>query len=80
MSVHHEARRGFSQGAEAYERGRPAYPEEAVRWLVRQLALRPDRVVVDVGAQGTIARLFPYDLIAKIRLKRRFSAEDAEEG
>ncbi len=50
MSVHHEARRGFSQGAEAYERGRPAYPPEAVRWLVQQLALRRDRVAVDVGA------------------------------
>jgi SAM-dependent methyltransferase len=50
MSIHDEARRGFGQGAEAYERGRPGYPAEAIRWLWEQLGLGPGRTVVDVGA------------------------------
>jgi SAM-dependent methyltransferase len=50
MSIHEEARRGFEQGADAYERGRPGYPPKAVRWLERRLELGPGRTVVDVGA------------------------------
>jgi SAM-dependent methyltransferase len=50
MSIHDEARRGFGQGAEAYERGRPGYPARAIRWLERRLELGPGRTVVDVGA------------------------------
>lgn len=50
MSIHHEAGRGFQQGAEAYERGRPGYPPEAVEWLQRELALGPGRTVLDVAA------------------------------
>jgi SAM-dependent methyltransferase len=38
--------RSFGSVADAYERGRPGYPEEAVRWLVGD----EPRVVVDVGA------------------------------
>ena len=50
MSVHGEAARGFGQGAEAYERGRPGYPDEAVQWLCRELELGPGRTVLDVAA------------------------------
>jgi SAM-dependent methyltransferase len=50
VSIHEQARRGFQQGAAAYERGRPSYPSEAVAWLVRELGLRPGRTVLDVGA------------------------------
>jgi SAM-dependent methyltransferase len=50
MSIHEEARRGFGQGAAAYERGRPGYPEAAVRWLGERLALGSGRTVIDVGA------------------------------
>jgi len=48
----------FSDVAEAYERGRPGYPDEAVRWL----AGGEPRDVVDLGAgtgkltQGLVAR------------------------
>ncbi|WP_235619310.1 class I SAM-dependent methyltransferase [Embleya scabrispora] len=38
--------RSFGAAADAYERGRPSYPPEAVAWLVPQDA----RTVVDVGA------------------------------
>lgn len=36
--------------ADAYERGRPTYPAEAVRWLIDALRLGVGRVLVDVGA------------------------------
>jgi SAM-dependent methyltransferase len=50
MTVREEAARGFQQGADAYERGRPGYPPEAVEWLVRELDLGPGRTVLDVAA------------------------------
>jgi SAM-dependent methyltransferase len=50
MGIHDEAWRGFGQGADAYERGRPGYPDKAVRWLQRRLELGPGRTVLDVGA------------------------------
>jgi SAM-dependent methyltransferase len=50
MSIHEEARRGFGQGADAYERGRPGYPPEAIEWLVDQLRLSRGRTLLDVGA------------------------------
>lgn len=50
MVVHRDERRGppssFAKVADAYERGRPGYPEEAVRWLAGD----PPCDVVDLGA------------------------------
>lgn len=50
MAIHESASRGFQRGADAYERGRPSYPREALDWLFAQLDLRPGRTVLDVGA------------------------------
>ncbi len=50
MAIHESARRGFQRGADAYERGRPSYPREALGWLFAQLDLRSGRTVLDVGA------------------------------
>ena len=50
MSIREEAARGFQQGADAYERGRPGYPPEAVKWLWQELRLGPGRTVLDVAA------------------------------
>ncbi len=50
MAIHESASRGFQRGADAYERGRPSYPREALDWLFAQLDLRPRRTVLDVGA------------------------------
>lgn len=50
MSIHREAARGFEQGADAYERGRPGYRGEVAEWLVKQLELAPGRTVLDVAA------------------------------
>jgi SAM-dependent methyltransferase len=58
VDVHPLALVGFAASAEAYARGRPGYPVEAVAWLARRLALGPGRTVVDLGAgTGKLSRL-----------------------
>jgi ubiquinone/menaquinone biosynthesis C-methylase UbiE len=53
----HHAAPSFARAADAYERARPGYAPEAAAYLVRELDLRPGRVVVDVGAgTGKLAR------------------------
>jgi SAM-dependent methyltransferase len=59
MVVHRDERRGppssFAEVADAYERGRPGYPEEAVRWLAGDAPCD----VVDLGAgTGKLTRGF----------------------
>jgi SAM-dependent methyltransferase len=46
-SIHRAAAVGFARSAEAYERGRPSYPDDAVDRLVAAL---PGREVVDLAA------------------------------
>ncbi len=49
---------GFGAGAEAYERGRPSYPEDLVAFVADRLALGPGRRVVDLAAgTGKFTRL-----------------------
>jgi SAM-dependent methyltransferase len=50
VSVPEEAARGFQQGADAYERGRPGYDPAVVKWLWQELRLEPGRTVLDVAA------------------------------
>ena len=50
MGIDSTAAKGFSAGAGAYERARPAYPPEAVRHLIRRLAIGPFSRVLDLGA------------------------------
>ena len=50
MTVHPEAARGFSAGADAYDRGRPSYPVEAIDLIVRELGLAAGRRALDLGA------------------------------
>ena len=42
--------RSFESAAAEYERHRPEYPEEALRWAAEQLGLVPGARVLDVGA------------------------------
>lgn len=57
MTVH-DAARGFEAAADAYERGRPAYPEAAVDLLARALPLGAATCLLDVGAgTGKLSRL-----------------------
>ena len=48
--VHAAASAGFERAADAYERGRPHYPDAAIEWLWNALELSPSATVVDVGA------------------------------
>lgn len=48
--IHHAAASGFQAGAEAYDRGRPGYPEEAVAYLVDALRIGSSSTVLDLGA------------------------------
>jgi SAM-dependent methyltransferase len=55
--VHRAAATGFARSVEAYERGRPEYPPEAIAYLQRALDLRPQRTVVDLAAgSGKLTR------------------------
>ncbi len=58
MSVNPTAASGFDSGAEAYERGRPSYPDEAISHLVDVLGLAPGKRVLDLAAgTGKMTRL-----------------------
>jgi ubiquinone/menaquinone biosynthesis C-methylase UbiE len=55
--VHRAAATGFACSVEAYERGRPDYPPEAIAHLQRELDLRSGRTVVDLAAgSGKLTR------------------------
>lgn len=52
------ASEGFGSAAEAYERGRPSYPDDLVAWLVERLGVAPGRAVLDLAAgTGKLTRL-----------------------
>ncbi|MGH2742491.1 MAG: class I SAM-dependent methyltransferase [Thermoleophilaceae bacterium] len=53
--IHRAAAEGFSRSAEAYDRGRPRYPKEAVALVVSRLP--PDAAVLDLAAgTGVLTR------------------------
>ncbi len=68
MTVNPTAASGFDSGADAYERGRPSYPDEAIAHLVEVLRLEPGKRVLDLAAgTGKMTRLLVatgVDLIA----------------
>ena len=45
-----ERARSFETVAAEYERHRPEYPEEALRWAAEQIGLEPTARVLDIGA------------------------------
>jgi SAM-dependent methyltransferase len=48
--LHPAASQGFARSADAYERGRPGYPDAALDCLRTRLHLGPGRTVVDLAA------------------------------
>ncbi len=60
--LHPVAATGFSAAADAYERGRPGYPAEAMAWIAERLEIGPGRNVLDLAAgTGKLTRaLVPF--------------------
>jgi SAM-dependent methyltransferase len=55
---HPTAAAGFGRAADAYERGRPGYPQDAVDHVAAALRLGPGRVVLDLAAgTGKLTRM-----------------------
>jgi SAM-dependent methyltransferase len=58
LSVHDVAASGFGAEADAYERARPSYPDDAVAWLADALRLHAGARVCDLAAgTGKFTRL-----------------------
>jgi SAM-dependent methyltransferase len=57
-TINPTASRGFTRGADAYSRGRPDFPPQALDWLLTDLNLRPGTTAIEVGAgTGKFTRL-----------------------
>jgi SAM-dependent methyltransferase len=66
--VHSAAERGFTRAVQAYQRGRPEYPEQLQGWLRTAIGLHEGTTAVDLGA-GTgkftrVLRATGADIIA----------------
>jgi SAM-dependent methyltransferase len=56
--MHPTATAGFGNSADAYERGRPSYPDAAVAYLAAELGLGPATRILDLAAgTGKLTRL-----------------------
>ena len=90
-AIHESAARGFALAPEAYERGRPTYPDEAVGCLVRELGIGSGRRVLDLAAGtgkltrrltetgATVVAVEPVDAM-RARLVRALPAVEALAG
>jgi SAM-dependent methyltransferase len=56
--MHPTATAGFGSSADAYERGRPPYPDDAIAYLAAELGLGPAARILDLAAgTGKLTRL-----------------------
>ena len=87
MTIHESAAKGFAAGADAYERGRPAYSAEAVGRLVDELRIGPGARVLDLAAgtgkltrqlASTGAEIVAVEPIAEMRAKLEAALPDVE--
>jgi ubiquinone/menaquinone biosynthesis C-methylase UbiE len=78
MAIHTAAATGFERASDAYERGRPDYPQAAIDHLRHALALHRDASVLDLGAGtgkltklllGSAARIIAVEPVAAMRAK-----------
>jgi SAM-dependent methyltransferase len=77
-TIHQAAASGYAASAEAYDRGRPSYPLEAVAWIARTLRLHSGSTLVELGAgTGKLtsqlvplrARLIALEPVAEMRAR-----------
>jgi SAM-dependent methyltransferase len=91
MTVDPRAASGFSSAADAYELGRPSYPQEAIAALAREFGLTRESTVLDLAAgTGKLTQLLlPHagNVIAvepsepmRARLQARLPSVDARPG
>ena len=87
MVIHESAAKGFSAGADAYERGRPEYSAAAIARLVEELKIGPGTRVLDLAAGTgkltrqlveTGAELVAVEPIAEMRAKLESAVPTAE--
>src|SRR6185369_8881482 len=87
MAIHESAAKGFSAGADAYERGRPEYSPEAIEALVRELRVEPGKRVLDLAAgTGKLTRqiapagaeIVAVEPISEMRAKLEAASPDVE--
>jgi ubiquinone/menaquinone biosynthesis C-methylase UbiE len=58
MPVNNTAATGYEAASDAYERGRPEYPSDAVDYIARKLPISGGRTILDLGAgTGKFSRL-----------------------
>lgn len=85
--IHEQAAVGFDRGGADYERGRPGYPDDAVRAMARELEIAAGRTVVDLAAGtgkltraliGTGARMIAVEPVAGMREQLLRAMPDAE--
>jgi SAM-dependent methyltransferase len=83
----HPAVAGFDRSAEAYERGRPGYPGDALAYLREALHLHPGDRVLELGAgtgkftramRGWSARRIALEPVPGMRAVFRRASDDAE--
>lgn len=56
--IHQYAAKGFQVSTDAYERGRPNYPQDAINYIVQELGLGPQTIVADLAAgTGKMTRM-----------------------
>jgi SAM-dependent methyltransferase len=48
--LHSIAAEGYGHGAQTYARGRPGFPPQSLDWLLDDLALRPGKIALELGA------------------------------
>jgi len=87
MAIHESAAKGFAAGADAYERGRPAYSPEAIERLIVELGIGPGIRVLDLAAgtgkltrqlEPTGAELVAVEPVAEMRAKLSAASPDVE--
>ena len=85
--IHHAAAEGFASHAEAYARGRPDYPPQAVDWLREDVGVAAGKTVLDLGSgtgkflstlRATGAKMIAVEPVAAMRAQLVAKNPDVE--